>query len=103
MRLPGLAIAILLSGLTVFSCKSSGPVPVRETIDLLTPPVPEAPRAERVEFEDREGGLWLSYDNYRALERNIIALREYAAHLEIVIGFYRGDEWQHEKQNPAQH
>jgi hypothetical protein len=43
---------------------------------------------EPVVFEDRDGGLWLSYDNYRALERNVIALREYTARLEIIIGFY---------------
>jgi hypothetical protein len=42
-------------------------------------------------FEDREGGLWLSYENYRALERNIIALREYTTRLEIIIDFYRED------------
>jgi hypothetical protein len=50
--------------------------------------VPAAPEAEPVVFEDRDGGLWLSYENYRALERNVIALREYAERLEIVIGFY---------------
>jgi hypothetical protein len=44
---------------------------------------------EAVEFEDREGGLWLSYENYRALERNVIALREYAARLEAVAEFFR--------------
>jgi hypothetical protein len=44
---------------------------------------------EPVRFEDRGGGLWLSYDNYRALERNVIALREYAERLEIIIGFYQ--------------
>jgi hypothetical protein len=44
---------------------------------------------EPVEFEDRDGGLWLSYEDYRALERNVIALREYAARLEAAIGFYR--------------
>jgi hypothetical protein len=44
---------------------------------------------EPVVFEDRDEGLWLSYENYRALERNIIALREYAARLEIIIGFYK--------------
>jgi hypothetical protein len=43
---------------------------------------------EAVEFEDRAGGLWLSYDNYRALERNVIALREYAKRLEIIIAFF---------------
>jgi hypothetical protein len=44
---------------------------------------------EPVRFEDRDQGLWLSYSDYRALERNIIALREYAGRLEIVIWFYR--------------
>jgi hypothetical protein len=47
---------------------------------------------EPVVFEDRDGGLWLSYENYRALERNIIALREYTARLEISIDFYREGE-----------
>jgi hypothetical protein len=46
---------------------------------------------EPVRFEDQDGGLWLSYENYRALERNVIALREYAARLEIIIRFY-GEE-----------
>jgi hypothetical protein len=46
---------------------------------------------ETVVFADRDGGLWLSYESYRALERNIIALREYAARLEIIIDFYRED------------
>jgi len=45
---------------------------------------------EPVRFEDREGGLWLSYNDYRALERNVIAMREYAEKLEIVVWFYRG-------------
>jgi hypothetical protein len=47
---------------------------------------------EPVHFEDRDGGLWLSYENYRALERNVITMREYAARLEIIIGFYREDQ-----------
>jgi hypothetical protein len=46
---------------------------------------------EPVVFEDRDGGLWLSYEDYRALERNVIAMREYAARLEIIIGFYAED------------
>jgi hypothetical protein len=44
---------------------------------------------EAVEFADAEGGLWLSYNDYRALERNITAMREYAARLELIIEFYR--------------
>jgi hypothetical protein len=43
---------------------------------------------EPVRFEDRDGGLWVSYNDYRALERNVIALREYAARLEVIIEFY---------------
>lgn len=54
----------------------------------MVPPMPKAPDLEPVAFEDRDGGLWLSYENYRALERNVIALREYAARLEVIIGFY---------------
>jgi hypothetical protein len=46
---------------------------------------------EKVVFEDKDGGLWLSYDNYRSLERNIIALREYIAKLESIIDFYKED------------
>jgi hypothetical protein len=61
----------------------------QETLKKLAPPVPEAPETEPVVFEDRDGGLWLSYDDYRVLERNVIALREYAGRLEIIIGFYR--------------
>jgi hypothetical protein len=57
----------------------------------LKPPVPKAPALEAVRFEDRDGGLWLSYDDYRALERNITAMREYAGRLEIIIGFYEGE------------
>jgi nitrous oxidase accessory protein NosD len=47
---------------------------------------------EPVVFGDREGGLWLSYANYRALERNVIALREYAEQLEIIIEFFMAEE-----------
>jgi hypothetical protein len=49
---------------------------------------------EAVRFEDAatklpsDGGMWLSYNDYRALERNVIALREYAARLEVIIRFY---------------
>jgi hypothetical protein len=43
---------------------------------------------EQVRFVDKDGGLWLSYEQYRALERNVIALREYAQRLKIIIEFY---------------
>jgi hypothetical protein len=39
-----------------------------------------------------DGGLWLSYESYRALERNIIAMREYEGKLEAAIDFYEGGE-----------
>jgi hypothetical protein len=44
---------------------------------------------ESVKFADKDGGLWLSYGDYRALERNVIAMREYAAKLKAVVDFYR--------------
>jgi hypothetical protein len=47
---------------------------------------------EPVEFFDQYGGLWLSYDNYRALERNVIALQAYARRLEIIIEFFTAEE-----------
>jgi len=53
--------------------------------------MPVPPEMEPVIFEDRDGGLWLSYNDYRALERNVIAMREYAERLVIVIRFYRED------------
>jgi beta-xylosidase len=50
--------------------------------------MPSPPTEEPVLFVDMDGGLWLSYNDYRALERNIIALREYSARLEVIIEFY---------------
>lgn len=47
---------------------------------------------EPVVFKDKDGGLWLSYEAYRALERNIIAMREYAARLEVIIAFWEEKE-----------
>jgi hypothetical protein len=60
-------------------------------LDALEPDVPDAPVMEAVEFANAEGGLWLSYNDYRALERNIIAMREYTARLELIVEFYRGE------------
>jgi hypothetical protein len=61
-------------------------------IDALAPDIPAPPAMEAVEFVDTDGGLWLSYNDYRALERNIIAMREYTARLELIIEFYRGEK-----------
>ena len=81
----------LLTGLTVClgSCKSTGGSPSGAALAALAPPVPAMPPMEPVRFEDRDGGLWLSYGGYRSLERNIIALREHIEKLEIIIRFYR--------------
>jgi len=54
--------------------------------------MPVPPEMEPVVFEDRDGGLWLSYNDYRALERNVIAMREYAERLEVVCKFYREEQ-----------
>jgi hypothetical protein len=56
------------------------------------PEAPSAPEMAAVRFEDRDGGLWLSYADYRALEKNITAMREYAARLELIVELYREDE-----------
>jgi len=95
--LPRLLTAVLLIGLTAFltnSCKSTQitPAEVKAALAAIAPPMPVPPEMEPVIFEDRDGGLWLSYNDYRALERNVIALREYAGRLEIVIKFYREDQ-----------
>jgi hypothetical protein len=58
-------------------------------IKTIAPEAPVAPALEQVVFQDRDGGLWLTYNDYRALERNVIALMEYATRLEIVVDFYR--------------
>jgi hypothetical protein len=95
-NLKKLLTAILLTALTVFSvgCASRGAA-LRTTAELdaavealehLPPPEPDE---EAVVFDDRDGGLWLSYENYRALERNVIALREYAARLLLIAEYYR--------------
>jgi hypothetical protein len=54
---------------------------------LLTAPVTE-PAA----FGDRDGGLRLSYGDYRSLERNVTAPREYAERPTLTIDFYREDK-----------
>jgi hypothetical protein len=88
--------AILLIALTIYStnsCKSTqtqtAPSEIEKALAAIAPPMPAPPEMEPVHFEDRDGGLWLSYNDYRALERNIIAMREHAARLEIIIKFYR--------------
>ena len=94
-NLPGLTMLILcIAPISFFSCRSvPQPTPADEAkaiTAILSPPLPVPPVMEPVRFEDRgDGGLWLSYNDYRALERNIIAMREYIGKLEIVVWFYR--------------
>jgi len=87
-----LILCIALTGF--FSCKTAPkPTPAAEAqavIAVLAPPIPVEPVMEPVRFEDRgDGGLWLSYNDYRALERNVIAMREYSARLEIIVRFFK--------------
>jgi hypothetical protein len=64
---------------------------IERAIKSIAPEAPAAPLLEPVEFQDRDGGLWLSYNDYRSLERNIIAMREYMTRLEIILKFYQED------------
>ena len=92
-----LLTAALLAGLIVFSwvvtgCASQAAAPgeLERAIEALEPEAPPAPEEEPVRFRDADGGLWLSYEDYRALERNVIALREYAGRLLLIVDYYRG-------------
>jgi hypothetical protein len=86
----------LFLALTLFSGCATGraatAAEIETAVKAITPETPAAPVPEPVEFQDRDGGLWLSYNDYRSLERNVIALREYTARLEIIIDFYREDK-----------
>ncbi len=65
---------------------------IDEVLENIAPTKPPAPIMEPVVFKDKDGGLWLSYEAYRTLERNIIAMREYTAHLEVIIAFWEEKE-----------
>lgn len=85
---------MLIAQATFSGCATAPSAPsadIEEIKAALVPPMPVLPAMEPVAFEDRDGGLWLSYEDYRALERNVIALREYAARLEVIVGFYKGE------------
>ena len=99
-NLKRLLTAILCAGLIIFSagCASQAAAVTGEleaAVDALEPDVPDAPYEEPVRFEDAatklpsDEGLWLSYRDYRSLERNVIALREYAARLLLIVEYYR--------------
>ena len=96
-NLKKLLTAVLCIGLTVFlaaGCagQAAAVTELDAAVTALEPEAPPAPEEEPVRFEDRDGGLWLSYSDYRALERNVIALREYEARLLLIIGFYKKEK-----------
>ncbi len=77
-----LRIAVLLIGLIIsFNCKSSFDV-------VLKLPAPAKPIYEKVNFDSRDDGLFISYADYRKLERNIIEMRTYIEKLEGLIDIY---------------
>jgi hypothetical protein len=92
----GRLIAVLLSALMgCFSCATRSVVStpdIEVTLGRIAPASPLPPENEPVRFEERDGGLWLTYEAYRALERNVIGLREYAARLAAVVRFYEGHD-----------
>ncbi len=73
------------------SCETTKATSQAEIDVVLKKIAPERPckvQMEAVEFQEKDGGLWLSYEDYRALERNIISMKEYAAKLEVIITFW---------------
>jgi hypothetical protein len=84
-------VALLVAHTSFFSgCQT---VPVGPVVKLakINPARPELPAAEKPAFVDKDGGLWLSSDDYRKLERNIINLREYIGKLEALITYYESE------------
>jgi hypothetical protein len=79
-----------------FSCAGKQAVVISEVSAqspiVIAPVLPAKPVMEQVVFEDKDSGLWLSYEQYRSLERNVIALREYAQKLEVILDFYEGGD-----------
>ena len=87
---------IALTGFSSSAASCAATTASAPALVRIAPVKPPAPALERVAFEatadklPADGGLWLSYESYRALERNIIAMREYEGKLEAVIDFYEG-------------
>lgn len=78
---------MLIGLITSFNGCKTVPEPAPE---VLNPAIqrPAAPALSKLTFIDKDGGLWLSYDEYRKLEGNIIAMKAYSEKLEAVIGYY---------------
>lgn len=83
---------VLSIALTLFlGCVSPpiGLIPPLE-IDLVeVVPIPSAPEMLPVHFTDTGSGLLLTYDDYRALETNIIRMRLYQDELRALIEAHR--------------
>lgn|GEM_PF-2687716 len=56
------------------------------------PPMPVEPELAEVTFEPHSDGLFLSFEEYRQLERNIIEMRLYIEGLKAQIVFYTGQK-----------
>jgi len=81
-------IKILLVVLTIFFCSCSTiPKSINVQIPILTEPT-----YLKVVFEEREGGVFLDYENYRKLEDNIIEMRGYIKILQGQIDIFNGDK-----------
>lgn len=84
-------LTVLMISLSDCKTTSDVPVDIEDILKTTVPPVPDQPEMLPVHFIDREGGLWLSYDDYRNLEKNIIKMREYSRKLEIIVDFFMGE------------
>ena len=83
-----LLILLLLIGLIVFTqgCRT---IPETDDESLIIPyQLPEPEPEKRVYFEDTGKGFFLSYDDYRALEENIINQRGYVKILQEAVSYY---------------
>lgn len=87
-----MTLTLLIVLITSFpSCETTAEMEIpqqKQKLDIPTPPVMKS-----VNFADQpdDGGLFISYENYRNLENNIIEYRRYIKELEKQIRFYRGE------------
>jgi hypothetical protein len=79
-----LAVPMLFSQ----ACQSA-PESLPVKIEVSLPPAPQPPELLPVAWEDRQGGLWLAYGEYRALETNIVRMRAYEEDLRAYIEMQR--------------
>ena len=70
------------------ACRSA-PESLPARIEVSLPELPATPELLPVAWEDRQGGLWLAYGEYRALETNIMRMRAYEEDLRAYIEMQR--------------